>query len=457
MGPTKGRAPRRSRVAWGLGMVSMVGLLVGLVTARSPRRTDPLVATLALATGFPSLTLATGDRAILVDQMSRRVEIVDTAAGRVIGALAPRRTSVGPALSSAVDVRLRRAFIAWPAPLTRGGTAVTVAAIDLASGRTLGAVTAALPPRSFGWATYLAVDARRHRLFVLPFSYPATSLLTVDTTRLRVLRTVALSPWRAGGGAWGTDGAPLAVDEATGRVFVGRIDEEAVAVLDAASGRLLRTVALPPAAPGTAGTQVACPLTDPVHARVYITNLTAKTFTTLDARTGDIVRTVHLAFSPARPVVDAVAGRVVVPYQSQYGYAVIDGRSGRVLVTHAAGPNPAIAPVALDEGRQRAFVADYMGGTVAVEDVRTGRTLRTVGVGIHPNGLAFDARHDRVLVTVAGPCCTNGQPTSTGALVVLDGASGRVVRTIPLGRSPQQPVIDAASGRVLVVDAGGAR
>jgi len=452
----EGRVMRRAGLAWGVGALAVVGMLVCLLAVRSSARTDPLMTTIATTSGFPSLTLASGNRAILADQMGRRVHIVDTAAGRIMGTLTIGGAGVGPSLPLAVDARLHRAFVAWPAPATGRGAAMTIAAIDLASGRTLGTVTTTLPPRSFGWPTYLAVDARRHHLFVLSLSYPATSLLTLDTTRLRVLRTVGLSPWRAGGGSWGMDGPPLAVDEATGRVFAGRVDEEAVAVLDATSGRLLRTVALPPLPSGGGiGTQVACPLIDPGHARVYIPNPAANTFTTLNARTGDIVRTVHLAFQPARPLVDAAAGRVVLPYQSQYGYAVLDARSGRLLRTRASGPNPAIAPVALDEGRQRAFVADYMGGTVAVEDLRTGRTLRTVGVGVHPSGLAFDRRHDRVLVTDAGPCCTNGQQTGDGTLVVLDGANGRVVRTIPLGRSPQQPLIDAPAGRVLVVNAGG--
>ena len=451
---------RRSGVAWGVGTFVVVGVVVGMLVAlmavRSSARAAPLVTTIATTSGFPSLTLASGRRAILADQMNRRVHIVDTTTGRIISTLTAGGGGGGPSLPLAVDARLHRAFVAWPVPATGHGVAMTIAAIDLASGRTLGIVTITLSPRSFGWPAYLAVDTRRHRLFVLPLSYPATSLLTLDTTRLRVLRTVALSPWRAGGGSWGTDGAPLAVDEVTGRVFVGRVDEEAVSVLDATSGRLLRTVTLPPL-PSSAGiaTQVACPLIDPSHARVYIPNPAANTVTTLDARTGTIIRTVHLAFPPARPVVDRAAGRVFLPYQSQYGFAVLDARSGRLLLTRASGRNPAITPVALDEGRQRAFVADDMGGTVAVEDLRTGRTLRTVGVGVHPSGLAFDRRHYRVLVTDAGPCCTNGQQTGDGTLVVLDGANGRVVRTIPLGRSPQQPLIDAPAGRVLVVNGGG--
>ncbi len=448
---------RRRGIVGVAGAVAAVGLCAGgLLAARPPARTDALVATIATASGFPSLTLAPGNRALLTDPVGGRVQVVDTTTGRVIGTLATGRPILGPWVPSSVDGRLHRAFVSWPAPPRAGGGTVTIAAIDLTSGRLLGSVTLSPPPLSFMMNTYLAADARRHRLFVLSSRAPMSSLLTLDTTHLRLLRTVALSAWRGGGGSWGLDGPPLAVDEATGRVFAGRIDEEAVAVLDATSGRLLRTVALPPAAPVPGGpyVQVACPLIDPDRARVYIPNPAARTFTILDARTGGIVRAVHLAFQPARPIVDA-AGRVFLPSQSQDGYALIDARSGRLLRTHAPGGAPAVVAVALDEGRQRVFVADNTGGTVAVDDLRTGRTLRTVGVGLHLSGLVFDRRRDRVLVTNAGPCCANGQYTGNGSLVVLDGANGRVLRTIPLGRGPQQPLLDEAGGRVLVVNAGG--
>ncbi len=426
-----------------------------------PAGADPLVATIADVAGSPSLTLAPGGRAVLVDRMGARARIVDTATGRVIGTLAVGGAGAGAGagawLPVADDAGLRRAFVAWPAAPRPSGTGVTIAAIDLPSGRAIGSATAPLPPQSLALDAYLATDARRHRLFVLPFSYPATSLLTVDTARLRVLRTVALSPWRAGGGSWEVDSSPLAVDEATGRVFVGRIDEDAVSVLDATSGRLLRTIALPPPLPSNAGlgTQVACPLIDAARARVYVPDPAADAVTTLDARTGAIVRTVRLAARPAGPILDAAAGRVFVPYQSLSGYAVLDARSGRLVRASAPGRGLALAAAALDEGRQRAFVADDAGGTVATDDLRTGRTLRTVGVGIHPSKLAFDRPRDRVLVTDAGPCCAHGQPTGNGALVVLDGASGRAMRTLPLGRGPLQPLVDAPTGRVLVVNAGG--
>ncbi len=452
---------RRSSIAWVAGAVAVVGMLASLLATRTSARTNPLVATIPTAS-FPSLTLAPGNRAIIVDQMGRRARLVDTTAGRIVGTLATGRPSPGHWLPIVVDGRLRRAFVAWPAAPSGPGAALTVAAFDLTDGRRVGALTISLPPGSFGGGdTYLAVDARRHRLFALPFGYPVSALLTVDTVRLRVLRTVALNPWQAGEGPdFLVQGVPLATDEGTGRVFVGRADEPAVAVLDAASGRLLRTVALPalPLAAGAvagAGAQVACPVVAPDLARVYITNPVANIVTTLDARTGRIIRTVHLAFSPASPLVDVAGGRVVVPYQSRGGFAVLDARSGCLLRTRGFGPTPAITPVALDEGAQRAFVADYMGGTVAMVDLRTGRTLRTVGVGIHPSGLAFDRRHGRVLVTDAGPCCTGGRHTGAGALVVLDGASGRVVRTIPLGRGPLQPLTDEANGRALLVNTEG--
>jgi len=449
---------RRYRMAGGLGAIVVAATVAVLVATRLAARTGPLIATIP-TTSFPSLTLAGDGRAVLVDETGTRARVLDTVAGQVIGTLLLGAGMSLPLTPVAVDARLHRAFMYAFSParfVPRRAAAAAIMAVDLRTGHVLRSVTGILPPALVSNDAYLAADARRHRLFALVVRYPAVSVLTFDTLQLRLLRAVTLGPRQERAGSWGTDGAPLAVDEATGRVFVGRVDEEAVAVLDAASGRLRRTVALGPAPSGAGvGVQVACPLVDPGLARVYIPNPAANTFTTLDALTGNIVRTVQLTVKPGRPVVDAAARRVFLPYQFRHGFAVFDARSGRLLWTRAGGPDPASSPIALDARRHRLFLADYMAGTVGVVDTRTRRLSRTVGVGGEPGGLALDQPQGRVLVTTAGPCCIGASPTGHGALTVLDGGSGRIVRTVALGWTPAQTLIDERAGRVLVVNAQG--
>ena len=87
-------------------------------------------------------------------------------------------------------------------------------------------------------------------------------------------------------------------------------------------------------------------------------------------------------------------------------------------------------------------------------DAHTGALLHTVSIP-WPGGVAVDARTGRILVTSAGHLDRNGDPTGAGAISVLDGRSGALLRTIALGLAPGALTIDARTGHTLVVEGGG--
>jgi DNA-binding beta-propeller fold protein YncE len=123
----------------------------------------------------------------------------------------------------------------------------------------------------------------------------------------------------------------------------------------------------------------------------------------------------------------------------------------------------------VDERTNRVFIPDALDGTVSMLDARSGALLRTISVGSGPAGwnpgpLAVDERTGRVLMAVKGvfvPSWPNPQApplfTGAGSLDVLDGTSGNVLSTVPLGLAPVSVTLDTRTGRAVVVDAGGTR
>jgi DNA-binding beta-propeller fold protein YncE len=106
----------------------------------------------------------------------------------------------------------------------------------------------------------------------------------------------------------------LAVDEVTERVFV-TMDRNTVVMLDAVSGRILRTVPVGPAPRALA--------VDTRSRRVFVVNegsYDAKGYTIKDG---------------SLSVLDALAGRVLrtVPLQGNGGLIAVDERAGRAFVT----------------------------------------------------------------------------------------------------------------------------
>ncbi len=115
------------------------------------------------------------------------------------------------------------------------------------------------------------------------------------------------------GGAWGA-----ALDERTGHLFVANRAGNSLSVVDAVSGRVLRTVA-----PGAIPLQVA---SDPIHRRVLVVTTPRgafirpwapnSTLVVLDARDGAVLRTIPLGQPAALLAVDSLTGHLVMDASS---------------------------------------------------------------------------------------------------------------------------------------------
>jgi DNA-binding beta-propeller fold protein YncE len=188
-----------------------------------------------IALDAPIVTMVMDNRSGRLLTLSRGA-IVNGAYG--IGTVAVRDAAMGTTLSTGtagmyptsivIDAHSQQAFIA-----NLLGNSVSV--LDARNGHTRAAITLGPPP---GRVVAVAVDTRAKHVFAL--SLPPTiaggpqptrgGLAMIDLATGRLTRTIALR-----------NPAALAVDERTGRVLVAA--DGSVQVRDGASGRLLRTIA----------------------------------------------------------------------------------------------------------------------------------------------------------------------------------------------------------------------
>jgi len=204
----------------------------------------------------------------------------------------------------------------------------------------------------------------------------------------------------------GNSPVALAVDERAGHVFVANQVDGTVSVLDARSGRVIRTVPV-----GTAPVAVAV---DARTGRAFVVNSNVfptgtisgpSSVSVLDTHTGALVRTVAVgqrAYTLAIDeraytlAIDERANRVFVVNGDSDSVNVLDARTGQALHTIPAGLGP--RSIAVDAGAGRIFLA-RLDGTVQVLDSRTGQLIRHLTAGTEPSAIALDARTGQLFVT----------------------------------------------------------
>lgn len=125
------------------------------------------------------------------------------------------------------------------------------------------------------------------------------------------------------------------------------------------------------------------------------------------------------------------------------------------LVTLLGHGRPAVAKgflesqqLAVDEALGRVFAPGHA-HDVAEIDARTGRLLRTIALGWTPQTLCLDAQTHRIYAA-GNPASGAGQ----GRLGVIDTGSGRLLRTVAVGRDPISIAVDSRAERAFVVGYG---
>jgi len=351
-----------------------------------------------------------------------------------------------------VAPRIGRAFVANQGSYADTSTGGTVSVLDTATGQVLRTVPV-------GWAPVdAAIDTRTRRVFMVnsymknTFNRATGTVSVLDATSGRVLRTIDV----------GRLPAAVAVDEQAGRVFVLNALNGGVSVLDATSGRVLRTIPL-----GrhdyplvlSRGTLALDTRRGHGFALVADTNggtMPVRTGVAMfDTRRGTLLRTLRVGRFAQQVVVDEATGRAFVA-SSNCGASgaatvvnlcvgVLDAATGRIIRTIT----DASSPLVVDQQRGRVFVAS--GNRVSVLDGRSGRRIARSGPLVASSDTlpqAVDGRTGRVLVTCWGPVAGHG------SLVVLDGATGAMVRRVTIATAGAPAAVDEHMGQAFVLNNG---
>jgi len=251
----------------------------------------------------------------------------------------------------------------------------------------------------------------------------------------------------------------LRVDSRRSRVFLAPAEGATGCVLDARSGALLATVSMSNTFLGTGvmmGDLCASERTGHVFVAIFDAGASndqmRSAIIMFDVSTGRVVQSIPVGRGLGALAIDERTARVFGVNVLSDDVSVLDARSGALLNTTLVSPRP--LAIAVDERTSHVFVtsnaipAGGPGGRTGQVDMlnaRTGALIHTVQVGVLPYTIATDARSGRVFVANSG----------SDSVSVLDARTGRVLRTVAVGHDPAAIAVDARAGRVFVANLNG--
>jgi YVTN family beta-propeller protein len=383
----RGRLAARAAII--VVLIALVSVIGALVSARGASA-SPLIATRTVGPDPSSVAVdARAGRVFVVNNGANTITVLDARDGQVSRTISLN----GAPTVLAVNERRGHLLIGVGSLIPSGHD--TVATLDSRTGALLHSTDVGTGPQA------IALDQRAGRAYVANFQ--DDSLSTLDLASGRTLRTVPAGFDRT------TGYAPdeVAVDARAGRVFVMNSSNNSVSMFDAVTGRLLRVLPLGQIAPGDNGEPKTRLLAvDGAGGHLFVAASTASgdSIRMLDTHNGTTLHTIRVSWSP-----DDV---------------LLDARTGRVFVYSWAGPGLLL-------------------------DARTGAVVRTFSVWNTHNEAVVDARTGRIYV-LRGTTFERGAAVGTGSVLTLDGATGRVLRTVPVGLLPMGLAVDGLTGRVFV-------
>lgn len=382
--------------------------------------------------------------------------------------------SAPPGSLLALDRRRRVVVVASSTDALRS-TTVTIKVFDETTGRPLRArviqtprVALAAGSSLLSDATTMVLDAATRRLFVLHQPYaqglsPSGRVDVFDEQTLALVRSVPVGRIAL---------APV-LDGATARVFVASQQSNTIAVLDAATGALLRTTRLPISDLSAS----APPVVDEKTGRVFFAAAgNPGVVAVLDAHDGSLLHMVPVAAYPESIGVDVGAGRVLAASQGHAhpSLSVLDARSGAVLHVVALSGTPAVAALAVSQTTHRAFVSFSDSLRVSTIDTTSGEIKHTLPVRFDfealrlatplpqhtpmagqeapPTVARVDELRRWVVVTVPALTDDDGATDLYSAQVaVLDSKTGFRVHVVPVQNAwPNAVSVDDGRGRAFV-------
>ena len=217
-----------------------------------------------------------------------------------------------------------------------------------------------------GW-DYITADTVQQRLFVSH----GTVVQVVDINSGNLLGTIADTK--------GVHGIALAQDLHKG--FSSNGKDTSVTVFDLQSLKTLAKVKIPGLNPDAI-------LYDPFSKKVFVFNGRSANATVLDAATNAVIGTVALSGKPEFAVTD-LHGKIYVNIEDKSQLSVINSTALKVENTWSVSPGEEPSGLALDNIHHILF--SVCGNKqMVILDALSGKVLKTVPIGDHTDGVAFD-------------------------------------------------------------------
>jgi YVTN family beta-propeller protein len=232
--------------------------------------------------------------------------------------------------------------------------------------------------------------------------------------------------------AVGSSPFAMAVNPATGQVYVANNSSNTVSVINGATNMVTATV--------TVGTQPEAVAVNPVMGQVYVANKGSNNVSVIDGASNTVITTVPVGTQPEAVAVNPVTGQVYVANFNSSNVSVIDGASNTVITTVPVGTQP--EAVAVNAVTGSVYVVNTGSSNVSVINGASNTVTTNVIVGLESQAVAVNEVTGKVYVP----------SVFDGTVSVIDGASNTVINTVIVGDDPEAVAVNAVTGRVFVAN-----
>jgi YVTN family beta-propeller protein len=327
-------------------------------------------------------------------------------------------TGLGPTPRTAVPLPLAKALHA-PQEHPEGGPGAFEVSPTASDNRTIATISVSPDPDA------VALDNASNLIFVAScggLSAGAVAVIDADTNT--VVRTIPQSPCPVG----------VAYVPPSGEVFVTGDGPSTVSVLNGTSASTLALIKV-----GVDSTGIAY---DPADGCLYVANSGSNTVSVIDAASRSVLKTIGVGSSPDAVTLDNATGAVYVTDDGSSNVTVID-TSVQAVVDTVTLPAPSQG-IAYDPLNGDLYATGELSDNVSVVEGENETVVGTIPVGHDPLGIAFDPSNGALFVT----------NDHSGNVSVIDGATDAVVANWAVGLDPGAVVYDPWDDAIYVTNAG---
>ena len=193
----------------------------------------------------------------------------------------------------------------------------------------------------------IAVDLRTHRLYVASRNTHVVYEVDPGTSPASVVRAIPV----------GREPFGVAVNNATGKVYVANFLGDSVSVISTATGAVIKTIALPAGEPSNVAI-------NETTNRIYVALHKGGRLAVIRGDTDTLVTTVEVGSGPFGVAVDPVMDRIFVSCRDSRLVRVVDGPTNTVLVAQTIHLEGMPYVLGVDPGLNRMYVSSRLSLTI---------------------------------------------------------------------------------------------